>query len=627
MRHDCLVTGYNRTSFISLVGTLLPDFTPAPRPINNSGSSHHLGESRLTNLEVIEVETDQNRPPPPSLNLRRKGRKVRRKLESQYRQARFQICQQLAVRRPNKNILLAIWSHKSNQWELQLLPSQSKHKRQTKRQRLDIIRQGGINLGPTLKESQAKLGRVRQKLIDAGPVKTAGELMSRFGFGYWQQEEPKAKTIHELRMIAKGKKPKRRRKIKPEEPGQLKLFGAVIAKARKIRPVKVDTTSETPTTRSVNETQSKQENPAPNYNYAFSADSLDAEVQAAIASKDTRFRDDSDKDLANIDFGNYEVSDRAGIDGKTWSRRASILENDPLDIVRLYLKDIGARPLLTSEEEKELAYRVKNGDTEAKKDMATANLRLVVSIAKKHAGRGLELLDLIQSGNGGLLKAIEKFDPSKGFKFSTYATWWIRQAIGRDVANDSRTIRIPVHMHETINKFKRTWRRLTQELNRKPTSEEIARELETDVGKVEHIIRIDQSTDSLEQMAPGKQIPYDDDIDQSERYHLDVDYRDETITTLQDHDPVDHFVAPEDSTANQLLRDQIKRVWEGLLSDREQKILKMRFGVEDDRVRTLEEIGQEIGVTRERIRQIESKAINKLKRHKDVARLRDYLAT
>ncbi len=330
-------------------------------------------------------------------------------------------------------------------------------------------------------------------------------------------------------------------------------------------------------------------------------ESLDAEVRDAIAA--AGLQEDSGEDFAGVDFGDYENPDDDS-EERPRPGRTTTLDEGPLDIVRLYLKDIGARPLLTSEEEKELAYRVKDGDTEAKKEMATANLRLVVSIAKKHVGRGLELLDLIQSGNSGLLKAVEKFDPSKGFKFSTYATWWIRQAITRDVANHSRTIRIPVHMHETINKFMRTQRRLAQELNREPTSEEIAKELETDIGKIEHIIRINQTPDSL---------------DQSLR-------EGEDDTTLSDKAEDRDSVTPEDSTANQLLRDQIKGVLANLLSDREQKILKMRFGVDDDRVRTLEEVGQEIGVTRERIRQIEAKAINKLKRHKDVARLRDYLS-
>ena len=343
---------------------------------------------------------------------------------------------------------------------------------------------------------------------------------------------------------------------------------------------------------------------APKRKKSAATDPLAAEVQEAIASGGADFQDDAGEDVDDIDFGDYEnPDDDIDIDEDLRPGRTTTLDDGPLDNVRLYLKDIGARPLLTSEEEKELAYRVKAGDAEAKKEMATANLRLVVSIAKKHVGRGLELLDLIQSGNSGLLKAVEKFDPSKGFKFSTYATWWIRQAITRDVANHSRTIRIPVHMHETINKFMRTQRRLAQELNREPTSEEIAKELETDIGKIEHIIRINQTPDSL---------------DQSLR-------EGEDDTTLSDKAEDRDSVTPEDSTANQLLRDQIKGVLESLLSDREQKILKMRFGVEDDRVRTLEEVGQEIGVTRERIRQIEAKAINKLKRHKDVARLRDYL--
>ena len=336
---------------------------------------------------------------------------------------------------------------------------------------------------------------------------------------------------------------------------------------------------------------------------ASSKGSLGKRARVATAGAGNT-REKSGVNFAGADFGDYEnPDDGVDIEEDLRPARKATLDEGPLDIVRLYLKDIGARPLLTSEEEKELAYRVKDGDADAKKEMATANLRLVVSIAKKHVGRGLELLDLIQSGNSGLLKAVEKFDPSKGFKFSTYATWWIRQAITRDVANHSRTIRIPVHMHETINKFMRTQRRLAQELNREPTSEEIAKELETDVGKVEHIIRINQTPDSL---------------DQSLR-------EGEDDTTLSDKAEDRDSVTPEDSTANQLLRDQIKGVLENLLSDREQKILKMRFGVEDDRVRTLEEVGQEIGVTRERIRQIEAKAINKLKRHKDVARLRDYL--
>lgn len=335
------------------------------------------------------------------------------------------------------------------------------------------------------------------------------------------------------------------------------------------------------------------------------SDDVADEVQDAINSDGPDLQEGSSEDFDAGDFGDYEnPDDDIDIEEDIRPERKAGFDDGPLDNVRLYLKDIGTRPLLTPEEERELAYRVKAGDGDAKKEMATANLRLVVSIAKKHVGRGLELLDLIQSGNSGLLKAVEKFDPSKGFKFSTYATWWIRQAITRDVANHSRTIRIPVHMHETINKFMRTQRRLAQELNREPTSEEIAKELETDIAKVEQIIRINQTPDSL---------------DQSLR-------EGEDDTTLSDKAEDRDSVTPEDSTANQLLSDQLKGVLENLLSDRERKILEMRFGVNDDRVRTLEEVGQEIGVTRERIRQIEAKAINKLKRHRDVARLRDYLS-
>ena len=318
-----------------------------------------------------------------------------------------------------------------------------------------------------------------------------------------------------------------------------------------------------------------------------------------------------DQDDDRVDFTDYDNSDDDyGLEAgrrpspKPTPAQVAALEEGPLDSVRLYLKDIGARPLLAVDEERALAYRVKAGDLEAKKEMATANLRLVVSIAKKHVGRGLELLDLVQSGNQGLLKAVDKFDPSKGFKFSTYATWWIRQAITRDVANHSRTIRIPVHMHETINKLMRTQRRLAQELDREPTHEEIAKEMEIEVERVENIIRINQNPDSL---------------DQSLR-------EGEDDTTLSDRAEDRDAVTPEDSTANQLLRDQLKEVLSRCLLDREQKIIKMRFGLEDGKIRTLEDVGQEIGVTRERIRQIEAKALTKLKRHKDAARLRDYLS-
>lgn len=272
------------------------------------------------------------------------------------------------------------------------------------------------------------------------------------------------------------------------------------------------------------------------------------------------------------------------------------------DSVRLYLREIGKIPLLSAEEELELAHRVVAGDKTAKDKMAEANMRLVVSIAKRYVGRGLDLLDLIQEGNTGLLRAVEKFDPDKGFKFSTYATWWIRQAITRAIADQARTIRIPVHMVETINKLLRTQRRLTQELNREPTNEEIAEAMEIDVDKVEHIMKIKQDISSLDASIR------DDDED----------------SVLADFIEDEDTISPEESATNQLLKEQVKGVLSAL-SEREQKIIKLRFGLEDGKQHTLEEVGQEFSVTRERIRQIEAKALAKLRKHKDAKKLHDYI--
>ncbi len=272
------------------------------------------------------------------------------------------------------------------------------------------------------------------------------------------------------------------------------------------------------------------------------------------------------------------------------------------DSVRLYLREIGKIPLLTSEQEVALAKRIEAGDKAAKDAMAEANMRLVVSIAKKYIGRGLDLLDLIQEGNTGLLRAVEKFDYSKGFKFSTYATWWIRQAITRAIADQARTIRIPVHMVETINKLIRTQRRLVQELGREPLDEEIAAELEMDVEKVAHIQKIRQDIVSLE--AP---------VGEEEDSQLGDFIADEDSMT------------PEEAAAHQLLIEHMNAVL-ALLTPREQKILRMRFGMDTNgRSHTLEEVGQEFGVTRERIRQIEAKALAKLRKHRESKKLKDYL--
>ncbi len=274
------------------------------------------------------------------------------------------------------------------------------------------------------------------------------------------------------------------------------------------------------------------------------------------------------------------------------------------DSVRLYLREIGKIPLLKPDEELALAQKVVAGDKRAKDKMAEANMRLVVSIAKRYSGRGLDFLDLIQEGNTGLLRAVEKFDPDKGFKFSTYATWWIRQAITRAIADQARVIRIPVHMVETINKLLRTQRRMTQELNREPTIEELAKELEMEPEKVEYVMKIKQDIHSLD-AGVGRDGEDEDSV-------------------LGDFVEDEDMISPVDSAADQLLKEQVQSIL-GTLSEREQKILKMRFGLDDGKSHTLEEVGQEFSVTRERIRQIEAKALAKLRKHKDVKKLHEYL--
>ena len=275
------------------------------------------------------------------------------------------------------------------------------------------------------------------------------------------------------------------------------------------------------------------------------------------------------------------------------------------DSVRMYLREIGKIPLLSLEKETELAEKAMQGDQRAKDKMAEANMRLVVSITKRYSGRGLELLDLIQEGNTGLLRAVDKFDPSKGFKFSTYATWWIRQAITRAIADQARTIRIPVHMVETINKLMRTSRRLTQELNREPTNQELAKEMDMDVEKIEYIQKIKQDITSLD-AGIGR------DGEEGEE------------STLGDFIEDEDTASPEESATVQLLKEQVREIL-STLSDRERKILEMRFGLNGTKSHTLEEVGLEFAVTRERIRQIEAKALMKLKKHKDSKKLHEYL--
>ena len=293
------------------------------------------------------------------------------------------------------------------------------------------------------------------------------------------------------------------------------------------------------------------------------------------------------KELQNID---------EDVDDLTLPEGISI--DDP---VRMYLKEIGKVPLLTAEEEVQLALAMEKGDKEAKRRLAEANLRLVVSIAKRYVGRGMLFLDLIQEGNLGLIKAVEKFDYRKGFKFSTYATWWIRQAITRAIADQARTIRIPVHMVETINKLIRVSRQLLQELGRDPTPEEIAKEMNMSVEKVREIMKISQEPVSLE--TP---------IGEEEDSHLG------------DFIPDDDVPAPAEAAAFTLLKEQLLNVLD-TLTPREEKVLRLRFGLDDGRARTLEEVGKEFNVTRERIRQIEAKALRKLRHPSRSKKLKDYL--
>ena len=304
--------------------------------------------------------------------------------------------------------------------------------------------------------------------------------------------------------------------------------------------------------------------------------------------------DDVDMDLDDIISDEEEV-DMENID---LSVPEGVSIEDP---VRMYLKEIGKVPLLSAEREIELAKRMEEGDEDAKKELAEANLRLVVSIAKRYVGRGMLFLDLIQEGNLGLIKAVEKFDYHKGYKFSTYATWWIRQAITRAIADQARTIRIPVHMVETINKLIRVSRQLLQELGREPLPEEIAKELDMPVDRVREILKISQEPVSLE--TP---------IGEEEDSHLGDFIQDDNV-------PV-----PAEAAAQTLLKEQLDEVLD-TLTEREQKVLRLRFGMNDGRARTLEEVGKEFDVTRERIRQIEAKALRKLRHPSRSRKLRDYL--
>ena len=321
------------------------------------------------------------------------------------------------------------------------------------------------------------------------------------------------------------------------------------------------------------------------------SDSLDDLYNALVeANIDIVAEDGAD------DASGEEITSDVMVEDITLSKDVKI--NDP---VRMYLKEIGRINLLTSDEEFEYAKRAEEGDEEAKRMLAESNLRLVVSIAKRYVGRGMLFLDLIQEGNIGLMKAVDKFDPTKGYKFSTYATWWIRQAITRAIADQARTIRVPVHMVETINKLARVQRQLTQELNREPTDEEIAKKLGISIDKVREVYKISQDPVSLE--TP---------IGEEDDSHLGDFIKDERT------------MGPEEYATVEMLKEELSGVL-STLTDREEKVLRLRFGLNDGQCRTLEEVGQIFGVTRERIRQIEAKALRKLRHPSRSRKLKDFL--
>ena len=328
---------------------------------------------------------------------------------------------------------------------------------------------------------------------------------------------------------------------------------------------------------------------------------IEIESEMEIRNDDTDIEPD-EAELLNIDVDDLEHDDDMVIEDGSVDLEASLPKGITVDDpVRMYLKEIGKVPLLSADEEIELAKKMEKGDEEAKKKLCEANLRLVVSIAKRYVGRGMLFLDLIQEGNLGLIKAVDKFDWRKGYKFSTYATWWIRQAITRSIADQARTIRIPVHMVETINKLIRVSRQLLQEYGREPSPDEIAAEMDISEEKVREILKIAQEPVSLE--TP---------IGEEEDSHLG------------DFIPDEEVPAPAEAAAFSMLKEQLVEVLD-TLTEREQKVLKLRFGLEDGRARTLEEVGKQFDVTRERIRQIEAKALRKLRHPSRSKKLKDYL--
>ncbi len=427
---------------------------------------------------------------------------------------------------------------------------------------------------PKKKSSKkAETAEVPSPVEDVKPVKKASKKKT--------SEAPSQEVAEEIAPSTE-EKPKKRSKKKVEEPKEEKkskeqVVLDLIAEGKK---------NESLTFEEISSKLAEFELDADQMDTVFETlESMGIEITSGFEEIDLDDIDEDDIEISKDELEDLSVPDSVSID----------------DPVRMYLKEIGKVPLLTNEEELELSQRMSEGDLKAKKRLAEANLRLVVSIAKRYVGRGMLFLDLIQEGNLGLIKAVEKFDYKKGFKFSTYATWWIRQAITRAIADQARTIRIPVHMVETINKLIRVNRQLVQDYGRDPSPEEIARELNIPIDKVGEIMKIAQEPVSLE--TP---------IGEEEDSHLG-DF-------IQDEDALE----PAESATQTLLREQLNEVLESLTA-REEKVLRLRFGLDDGRTRTLEEVGQEFNVTRERIRQIEAKALRKLRHPSRSKKLRDFM--
>ena len=633
MYHNFLTSRYDRLKFLEVVDGLLSDLVRDIRPIDKKHSAivsiHSLGVSREMDLRVIEAEVrgaqankligNPSNSPAQKQNSRK--RISRRSLASRQQQVKAEVYRQLTTNYHAQNALVILWASSVDRWEARLVLTKiSTHKGRAKKIYTYSLYGGGLILGPELVGNPSRLRSIRHDLLARGAIDNLHDLASRFGYRHPAEKRFSRKDRERVKAGAPSKLKRRKSRRLSRAPGQLSftLLENVEPDAMGIAtPIAAVAMVNKPNNRPDSDVRPTQANGPPSSGQEAGNNSQKGTLASVVAPRSNphKTRDDNPNHYNPTSHENSTDEFGAPRDNEVEPGGITVLGDSHLDIVHLYLEDVGTRPLLTADEEKELAHRVKDGDPGARNEMASSNLRLVVSIAKKYAGRGVELLDLIQSGNRGLLRAVDKFDPSKDFKFSTYATYWVRQAITRDITNHSRTIRIPSHVHEVISKVMRTRHRLAREYNRKPTHEEIAVEMEVEPDRIESIIKINQTPNSLEQILLEAQ----NEEDESEQIKSPI------VDTGDIWDPYDTTL--NNPAVSRLLRDRIKVVLAKCLLERERWVIERRFGLNDGQVRTLEDVGQELRVTRERIRQIEAKALNKLRRHKDVASLYDYLAT